>query len=425
MRFLTAILMLFLSVQLQVRVGSAQQAKPADVEPRWWKGNLHTHSLWSDGDQFPEMIAEWYRHQGYHFLAITDHNVLSRGIRWMPLKEAVRRSDDGVLERYLERFGNHWVETRKNGSGDVEVRLKPLSEFRHLVEERGRFLLIPGEEISDRAEGRPVHINASNIADVIEPAGGDTIRQAMQNNLRAILEHEQRHGREVLPHVNHPNFGYAITAEDLAAITSERFFEVYNGHPGVNHLGDAQHPSVERIWDLANAIRRTDLDIPPLMGIATDDSHEYHGKPGSRPGRGWIMVRSRFLTPERLIRSIKRGDFYASSGVTLSEVAFDSADRTLRIQIEPDPEASYRTDFIATFAGSGFEERIGVTVHSVDGDSSSYALRGDELYVRAVVTSSLPHADPSYEGQHRQAWTQPVGWRSRNPKSTQRSDAAP
>ena len=31
------------------------------AEARWWKGNLHTHSLWSDGDDYPEMIADWYR----------------------------------------------------------------------------------------------------------------------------------------------------------------------------------------------------------------------------------------------------------------------------------------------------------------------------------------------------------------------------
>ncbi|MFN0066994.1 MAG: hypothetical protein ACKVYV_05090, partial [Limisphaerales bacterium] len=26
---------------------------PALDPPRWWKGNLHTHSFWSDGDDFP------------------------------------------------------------------------------------------------------------------------------------------------------------------------------------------------------------------------------------------------------------------------------------------------------------------------------------------------------------------------------------
>lgn len=359
------------------------------------------------------MITAWYRDHGYHFLALSDHNVLSEGIRWIPVAEAIRRSDEGILDRYRARFGDHWVETRgEPGTGEFEVRLKPLSEYRHLVEERGRFLLMPAEEISDRAEGKPVHLNATNIAEVIPPAGGATVREAMQNNLRAVLEHEKRHGREVLPHLNHPNFGYAITAEDLAAVTAEQFFEVYNGHPGVNHLGDEDHPGVERIWDVANAIRRTSLDIPPLMGVATDDSHEYHGKPGSHPGRGWIMVRSRFLTPETLIRAIKRGDFYASSGVTLRDVRFDDDRRTLQLQIEPAEGVTFRTDFIATLEPTEKgQARIGVTVASSQGVKAEYTLRGNELYVRAVVTSSRPHPDPSFEGQFEQAWTQPVGWR--------------
>ena len=45
----------------------------------WWKGNLHTHSLWSDGDDYQEMIVEWYKEQGYHFLALSDHNVVLEG----------------------------------------------------------------------------------------------------------------------------------------------------------------------------------------------------------------------------------------------------------------------------------------------------------------------------------------------------------
>ena len=52
---------------------------------RWWKGNLHTHSLWSDGDDYPEMIAEWYKQHGYHFLAFSDHNILLQDERWMVL----------------------------------------------------------------------------------------------------------------------------------------------------------------------------------------------------------------------------------------------------------------------------------------------------------------------------------------------------
>lgn len=406
-------LLLLLTAAASAATTSGAEDPYPDAPLRWWKGNLHTHSLWSDGDQFPEMIADWYRSHGYHFLALSDHNVLSEGIRWMKLSEVIQRSDEGVLQRYIDRFGEHWVETRgdPDDPSQYSVRLKPLNEFRALVEERGRFIMIQGEEISDMAEGKPVHINATNIAEVIPPARGKTVREAMQNNLRAILEHEKEHGREVLPHLNHPNFGYAITAEDLAAVVAEKFFEVYNGHPGVNHLGDKDHPSVERIWDLANAIRRSELNIPPLMGLATDDSHEYHGEPGSRPGRGWVMVRSRYLTPEYLIQAMKRGDFYASSGVSLVDVRFDGELGTLSLEIDAEDGARYRTDFIATLEETGAAApRIGVIVASVDGAQASYTLRGNELYVRAVVTSDQPPADPAFEGQMQQAWTQPVGW---------------
>jgi len=41
---------------------------PVEPEPQWWKGNLHTHSLWSDGDDYPEMILDWYKTNGYHFM---------------------------------------------------------------------------------------------------------------------------------------------------------------------------------------------------------------------------------------------------------------------------------------------------------------------------------------------------------------------
>ncbi|MEO1526117.1 MAG: hypothetical protein AAFX06_11820 [Planctomycetota bacterium] len=372
---------------------------------RWYKGNLHTHSLWSDGDEFPEMIASWYRDQGYHFLALSDHNVLSEGVRWMSKKAIVKRSDDGIVDRYIDRFGSAWVEQRSNPrSGDPEVRLKPLDEFRSQVESAGEFIMIPGEEISDRAEGKPVHINATNLAELIEPARGETVRQAIANNLRIILQHEKDHGREVLPHLNHPNFGYAVTAEDLAAVTDERFFEVYNGHPGVNHLGDKDRPGVEAIWDQVNTIR-LQAGVPALFGIGTDDSHEYHGVKGSHPGRGWVMVKSLYLSPEHLIRAMKRGDFYASSGVELESITFDSRTRELSVRVAPREGVAFRTEYIASTS-----REVGIVVATSFELSSRYEMKPGELYVRARITSEQSHPDPSFENQKQQAWTQPVGW---------------
>jgi hypothetical protein len=398
-----------------------------DTSPplRWWKGNLHTHSLWSDGDDFPEMIAAWYQEHDYNFLALSDHNTLNEGMRWMPLKTILKRGGDEAFKKYEKRFGRAWVETRTQADkSELEVRLKPLDEFRSLVESRGKFLMIPAEEISDKAEGKPVHMNATNLLELIKPLGGATVREAMSNNLRQVLEQEKLRGRQILPHLNHPNFGYAVTAEDLAHVIAENFFEVHNGHPGVNQLGDAKHPSIDRMWDIANTIRIVNLNATPLMGIATDDSHNYHGKPGAHVGRGWVQVRCRYLTPEHLILAMKAGEFYASSGVVLDDVRFDSAQGELSVSIQSEADETFSTEFIASLKPANATlsqidepsakpldpELIGVVVAKLEGKKASYKLTGRELYVRAIITSSAETADPSWKGQRKQAWTQPVGW---------------
>ena len=407
----------------------ADDVIPADPAPRWWKGNLHTHTLWSDGDDFPEMVAEWYRTRGYHFLALSDHNTLSQGQRWMPLRDVTKRGGELPFRKYLERFGPHWVETRgeSEGGGPLEVRLKPLGEFRALVEERGKFVMIQGEEISDRLDKLPVHMNATNLLEVIKPRGGKTVTEVIENNVRAVNEQAARTGQEILPHLNHPNFGYGVSAEDVAHAVSERFFEVYNGHPGVNQPGDADHVGIDRLWDIANTIRLLKLNAPPLYGLGTDDSHHYHvtGPTRSAPGRGWVMVRARHLTPESLIRAIRAGDFYASSGVTLRDVRYSPDAGTVEIDIEPDGDAKYTTRFIGTPADHDlattpagpttrrYSDDVGKVFATVEGTRATYKLTGKELYVRAVVTSDQPPESPVYPNQLRQAWTQPVGWEKR------------
>ncbi|MFO1063436.1 MAG: hypothetical protein U0892_06180 [Pirellulales bacterium] len=401
-----------------------------DTSPplRWWKGNTHTHSLWSDGDEFPEMIAAWYVEHDYNFLALSDHNTFSSGIRWMPLKTIESRAGADALANYQRRFGSAWVEMRTGKDGEAqEVRLKPLNEFRSLVEQSGRFLMIQAEEITDKADTKPVHMNGINLETMIKPLGGATVREVMSNNLRQVLEQEKALGREILPHLNHPNFGYGITTEELASILEEKFFEVHNGHPGVNQLGDKDHPGIDAMWDMANAIRMLHLDAEPLYGIATDDSHNYHGKAnGARTGRGWVQVRSRYLTPDHLIRAMKEGDFYASSGVTLQDVKFDEQRRELVVEVSAEQGETYTIEFIASLKSAVPASdtkkapgelltidpaAVGVTVAEIKGSNGTYVLTGKELYVRARITSSAEAADPSWKGQRKQAWTQPVGWK--------------
>jgi hypothetical protein len=398
----------------------------------WFKGNLHTHSLWSDGDDFPEMIADWYVRHDYHFLALTDHNVLGTERRWMKATEIERRGGPESLGKYRTRFGNDWVQERGTpGAEDHEIALRPLVEFRGRLEEAKKFLLIPGEEISDSVGRLPIHLNATNLTEVLPPARGASVREAISNNVRAVANQAQQSGRQILIHLNHPNFGWAITPEDLAFVAEEQFFEIYNGHPSVNQLGDQTRPGLELFWDIANTLRIDRFASPPLFGLGTDDSHDYHGVQGATPGRGWIQVRAAELEADALISAMRRGDFYASSGVKLRDVQFDSTKRELRIMIEPQDGVEFTTKFIGTPrdynrdwpAATDAEGRtltvqerycpkIGTVFKTEAGLHPVYQLTGEELYVRALITSTRLHPNPSLPNQTEQAWTQPVGWES-------------
>lgn len=393
----------------------------------WFKGNTHTHSLWSDGNDFPEMIVDWYKKAGYHFMGMSDHTILSRGEKGQS-EETIKKRQRGIgktaIQKYRERFDDDWIETREV-KGVTYYQLKTLEEYRPLFEEAGKFLLLEAEEISNHLA---VHINAVNVGELIEHEDRGTVREIMRKNLAAVREQEKRLGRSILAHVNHPNFQWAVSAEDLAHVVEDQFFEVYNGHPIIKHLGEGDRPGDEKIWDIANTIRIAKLKAPPLFGMATDDSHTYHGGDVS-PGRGWVMVRAKELKADLLMDAMKAGDFYASSGVTLREVSFDAKEGLLRIVIEPDGDAKFTTEIIGTEEGYDesveeippperfpravrykYSEDVGKVLATVEGTEVEYRLTGKELYVRATVTSSERHGNPSFEGQKKQAWVQPVGW---------------
>ena len=62
---------------------------PFTLPGNWYKGSLHIHSTASDGRLTPEEVLDWYRQHGYHFVALTDHNVSSQaqslGQDWITL----------------------------------------------------------------------------------------------------------------------------------------------------------------------------------------------------------------------------------------------------------------------------------------------------------------------------------------------------
>ena len=300
------------------------------AETRWYKGNLHAHSTKSDGDESPEMVANWYAEHGYDFLVLSDHNVL----------------------------------TLLHDNADTSQGRKPL--------------MIPGEELTVQLENqeRAVYVNSIRLSRVVEPINAAQVLPTIQANVDAILE---AGGIAILCA---PYYRPDFDPRSLKEVEGAKFMDIYNAHPLIVE-GDPRTFSFEEIWDEILSSGMT------IFGTATDDSHDYleFGPDKANPGRAWIVVRATELSQEAIIQSLQAGDFYASTGVSLSEV--EASPDSLSVRIDQAGGNSYRTAFI----GSG-----GALLEQDEGPEATYILKGNEGYVRARVTSS--------DGAR--AWTQPL-----------------
>ncbi len=396
-------------------------ATPAFSQSKtYYKGNTHTHSLWSDGNDFPEMIVDFYHQNGYHFIGLSDHDILQEGEKWMAedaiLKRQRNKLGKTAVEKCEAKFGKDWI-TWKEVNGKRGVMLKTLEDFRGKFEEPGKFLIVNAEEVSNSSKSGPVHMNAINLKTKISSIKDKEMPadEVMRKTLQAVAEQEATTGRPILMHLNHPNFQWAITPQQLAAVAEEQFFEVYNGHPGINHLGKEGVPGDEAIWDIANTIRIAEMGAEPLYGLATDDSHTYHGGDVS-PGRGWVMVAAEKLEGDALVKAMRAGDFYASSGVTLKSIDYVADKKVIEIAIEPDGDAEFTSELIGTRKGydagaADGKTGIGEVFATAKGNVVRFEIPEDALYARVTITSAAAHGNASFKGQMKQAWTQPVGWR--------------
>jgi hypothetical protein len=369
-------------------------------ELEWYKGNLHTHTYWSDGDAFPEMVLDWYKSNGYQFVALSEHNIIANVEKWKKIPQSVIYRQG--FEDYLKKYGEDWVEYKEDTTG-TSVKLKKASEYLPLFEEEGVFSILKAEEITDSFEGKPLHMNATNVQSLIEPRHGSSVAETLQNNINAVLEQREKTGIPMMPHINHPNFGWGISVEDMKALRGERFFEVFNGHPGVRNYGDSTHISTEAMWDQIN-IAYLERGQPIMYGLGTDDSHHYHkfGPQFSNSGRGWVMVQAKSLDPADLIQAMEAGQFYASSGVTFKKL--EQNERKIELEIVTLPGVQYTIQFIGVKKGSDQSE----VFETVKGTAATFNLTNEMLFVRAKITSTKRKDNPFQEGDFESAWTQPI-----------------
>ena len=396
------------------------------AQAKWYKGNTHAHSFWSDGDTFPEMEAKWYKDHGYNFAALSDHNVSMMGTRYKPYDIIVKKVPDlkEYLAEHAKAFGPNAI-TYVEKDGKKMVLLKTFDEVKKMTEKPGVFLPIQADEVSYKSGDKQTHVTVVNLRENIGKLGGKTATEAFTRIAKAAKNAAKKHGTNTFWQLNHPSWPrYDIEPELLASLTDYNLFELANCISSGNVLGDKDHWSCEKLWDVANTIRLDKMKAHPLFGVASDDAHNYHaGDPKrARPGRGFIMVQADKLEADAIAGAVKKGDFYASTGVILKELKYDPKTKTLKVEVNPKKNTKYTIEFIGTRRGVSpkrsegtprYSDAVGEVFKKVEGTSGSYTLKGDELYVRAAIRSDRKMQRPPAKNNPKteQAWTQPVGWK--------------
>ena len=145
--------------------------------------------------------------------------------------------------------------------------------------------------------------------------------------------------------------------------------------------------STEEIWD--DILSSGKL----IYGVASDDAHHFteeFSSHRSNPGRGWIYVKSKSLTVEEIVKSMKKGDFYSSTGIELEKLEVSKSKIYLKIKKRPPNEKQKYTIKVIHDSGLVFFEK--------EDDEIEIKTEGIKKYFRVVIRSS--------EGTN--AWIQPI-----------------
>lgn len=129
-----------------------------------------------------------------------------------------------------------------------------------------------------------------------------------------------------------------------------------------------------------------------MKGFANPDCHSYDPNSNDSPFNGYNVVFAESLTEEALMNSLKRGRFYASTGIELEEISVEGN------LISVNAKNSTKIKFIGN---SGVELKL------YQGRRGKYEINGSENYVRI----ELQNDTLCYSGEKtffQTAWTQPI-----------------
>jgi len=305
----------------------------------FYKANLHCHTNLSDGAFSPEEVKAHYMKEGYSVIAFTDHDIF--------LTHPELNSED--------------------------------------------FLALNGFEVEITEEGKPSW-DESKCCHICMVALDETIKNhPLWHRTDYLFGNASKHREQVQFDPNVPDYVREYTPEcisDMMRIGAEHNFFVTYNHPRWSLEEYPQYSKynnmhameiynhgcyVEGYADYNGVVYDEMLRAGKrICCIATDDNHNSHDECG-----GYTMIKAETLSYEAVAAGLKKGDFYASTGVQIDALWYE--DGKVHITF---PEAA------KVIMTTGLRKQV--TKRAPDGDPKAwneavFELNGTEKYFRITV----------------------------------------
>lgn len=300
-------------------------------EGHFYKGNLHSHTVNSDGKLKPEESVALFKEHGYSFLCFSEHDL------YTDYSEQFNTKDFIILPG-LESSANL---LRQEGSKD---RLK----VHHI---HG----ILGTKKMQEEATEPLYQHMEHVAPPIYYGEWDGAKVAQE-----LCDKMRAHG--CITTYNHPIWS-RVRDEEFSNTQNITALEIFN-YNTVNESGTGYDVTY---WDCM--LR----EGKKIWAVATDDNHN-EGIFDDACG-GYIVVQADQLEHDAIIEAIIAGKYYSSSGPQIYEWGIREGEAYVSCS------DVYRINFVTgnlvndgiTYMGKSFEDTI---------QRGSYQLKGHEEYIR-------------------------------------------
>lgn len=301
----------------------------------WYKGNLHSHTVNSDGHLTPAESVKLFREHGYHFLCFSEHD------RYTDYRDEFD-CEDFIILPGLEASA---VLYESEGS-----KLRPKVHHIHGI--------LGTKEMQKQATKEPYkHMEIHPVDKYYGDWDGAKAAQKLADEMTS---------RGMIATYNHPIWS-RVREEEFIHTKGIWAMEIYN-YGTVNESATGYD---ETYWDVM--LR----EGKQIFAFASDDNHN-DGIVEDACG-GYIVVKAEELSREAIVKNMLAGNYYSSSGPEI----YDWGIQDGKAYVSSSPV--YRIDFIA---GNCINDGTSIVCRSVDEtvESGEYVLKGHEKYVRVKCT---------------------------------------